>query len=138
MAVELGMDTFGDVTVDSAGDPVAPAQVIRDIVAQGELADQVDIDHFSIGEHHRPDYAVSAPDMVLASHMNIAGLRTVDENGRSEFSKSLESFTSGLFVPDESWTERGFLDKKISFIIDGLADKCPEVESELPINETHA
>ena len=62
----FGLDTFGDVTVDGAGDPVAPAQVIRDIVAQGELADQVGIDHFSIGEHHRPDFAVSAPDMVLA------------------------------------------------------------------------
>ena len=65
--ITFGLDTFGDVTVDSAGDPVAPAQVIRDIVAQGELADQVGIDHFSIGEHHRPDFAVSAPDMVLAS-----------------------------------------------------------------------
>ena len=66
-SITFGLDTFGDVTVDGAGDPVAPAQVIRDIVAQGELADQVGIDHFSIGEHHRPDFAVSAPDMVLAS-----------------------------------------------------------------------
>lgn len=77
-------------------------------------------------------------DMVLASHMNVAGLRAVDENGRSEFSKSFESFTSGLFVPDESWTERGFLDKKIDFVIAGLADKRPEVESELQINEPRA
>lgn len=77
-------------------------------------------------------------DMVLASHMNIAGLRSVDENGRSEFSKSMEAFTSGLFVPDESWTERGFLDKKLDFIIDGLANKRPEVESELTITETRA
>ena len=77
-------------------------------------------------------------DMVLASHMNIAGLRAVDENGRSEFSKSMEAFTSGLFVPNESWTERGFLDKKLDFIIDGLANKRPEVESELTITETRA
>ena len=65
--VTFGLDTFGDVTVDHAGASVAPAQVIRDIVAQGELADQVGIDHFSIGEHHRPDFAVSAPDVVLAA-----------------------------------------------------------------------
>ncbi|GAA1486391.1 LLM class flavin-dependent oxidoreductase [Brachybacterium fresconis] len=62
----FGLDTFGDVTVDLAGDPVPAAQVIRDIVAQGELADAVGVDHFSIGEHHRPDFAVSAPDTVLA------------------------------------------------------------------------
>lgn len=65
-SVTFGLDTFGDVTVDLEGNPVPPAQVIRDIVAQGELADAVGIDHFSIGEHHRPDFAVSAPDMVLA------------------------------------------------------------------------
>lgn len=65
-AVTFGLDTFGDVTVDLEGAPVPSSQVIRDIIAQGELADQVGIDHFSIGEHHRPDFAVSAPDMVLA------------------------------------------------------------------------
>ncbi|AXK45343.1 LLM class flavin-dependent oxidoreductase [Brachybacterium saurashtrense] len=66
-AVTFGLDTFGDVTVDDEGAPVAPAQVLRDVVAQGELADRVGIDHFSIGEHHRPDFAVSAPDIVLAA-----------------------------------------------------------------------
>lgn len=66
-AITFGLDTFGDVTVDGQGNPVAPAQVIRDVVEQGVLADQVGIDHFSIGEHHRPDFAVSAPDVVLAA-----------------------------------------------------------------------
>ena len=66
-SLTFGLDTFGDVTVDGEGRPVPASQVIRDIVAQGELADQVGIDHFSIGEHHRPDFAVSAPDMVLAA-----------------------------------------------------------------------
>ncbi|WP_422114851.1 LLM class flavin-dependent oxidoreductase [Brachybacterium sp. UNK5269] len=65
-SVTFGLDTFGDVTVDLAGEPVPAAQVIRDVVAQGELADAVGIDHFSVGEHHRPDFAISAPDMVLA------------------------------------------------------------------------
>lgn len=64
--VELGLDTFGDVTVDAHGDLVAAAQVIRDVVAQGVLADEVGLDHFGIGEHHRVEFAVSAPETVLA------------------------------------------------------------------------
>ncbi|ATG54590.1 LLM class flavin-dependent oxidoreductase [Brachybacterium ginsengisoli] len=66
-SLTFGLDTFGDVTVDGAGKAVPASQVLRDVVAQGELADQVGIDHFSIGEHHRPDFAVSAPDVVLAA-----------------------------------------------------------------------
>ncbi len=64
--VAFGLDTFGDVTVDRAGRPVHQAQVIRDIVEQGVLADEVGVDAFGIGEHHRPDFAVSAPDVILA------------------------------------------------------------------------
>lgn len=66
-SITFGLDTFGDVTVDTQGKPVPASQVLRDIIAQGELADQVGVDHFSIGEHHRPDFAVSAPDVVLAA-----------------------------------------------------------------------
>jgi probable LLM family oxidoreductase len=65
--VELGLGTFGDVTVDRDGDPVSPAQVVRDVVAEGVLADEVGVDHFGVGEHHRADFAVSAPDVVLAA-----------------------------------------------------------------------
>ena len=66
--VELGLDTFGDVTAAAAGGALLPqAQVIRDVVAEGVLADQVGIDVFAVGEHHRPDYAVSAPEIVLAA-----------------------------------------------------------------------
>ena len=60
MKLQFGLDTFGDVTVDDDGRPVSQAQVIRDVVAQGVLA------YFAVGEHHRPDFAVSAPDTVLA------------------------------------------------------------------------
>lgn len=65
--VELGLDTFGDVTHDADGAPVPYPQVIRDVVEQGVLADRSGIDFFGIGEHHRDDFAVSAPDMVLAA-----------------------------------------------------------------------
>ncbi len=71
--VELGLDTFGDVTADQNGALLPHAQVIRDVIAEGVLADQVGVDFFGVGEHHRSDYAVSAPDVVLAA---IAGRTT--------------------------------------------------------------
>jgi probable LLM family oxidoreductase len=65
--VELGLDTFGDVTVDGQGDRQSYAQVIRNVVEQAVLADRVGIDVFGVGEHHRDDYAISAPEVVLAA-----------------------------------------------------------------------
>lgn len=66
MSVQLGLDTFGDMTLRDDGSPATGAQVIRNLVEQGVLADQVGVDFLGIGEHHRPDFAVSAPDVVLA------------------------------------------------------------------------
>lgn len=65
--LELGLDTFGDVTVDAQGQPIAQAQVLRHVVEEGVLADQVGLDAFGVGEHHRPDFAVSAPEVMLAA-----------------------------------------------------------------------
>jgi probable LLM family oxidoreductase len=65
--LQLGLHTFGDVTVDAAGELLAQAQVIRDVVAEGVLADRVGLDFFGVGEHHRADFAVSAPDVVLSA-----------------------------------------------------------------------
>lgn len=65
--IELGLDTFGDVTVDTAGKLLPQAEVLRNVVAEGELADQVGVDFIGVGEHHRDDFAVSAPDVVLAA-----------------------------------------------------------------------
>lgn len=67
MTLALGLDTFGDITRSSTGDRVPAAQVLRDVVDEAVLADQVGVDVFGIGEHHRDDYAVSAPDVVLAT-----------------------------------------------------------------------
>jgi probable LLM family oxidoreductase len=64
--VTFGIDTFGDVTVDADG-RLSDAQVLRNVVEEAVLAEQVGLDHVSIGEHHRDDFAVSAPDMVLAA-----------------------------------------------------------------------
>jgi len=65
--LELGLDTFGDVSVDLNGDVVPYGQVIRNVVEQGVLADSLGVDFFGVGEHHRDDFAVSAPEIVLAA-----------------------------------------------------------------------
>jgi probable LLM family oxidoreductase len=65
--VELGLDTFGDVTIEGDGTPTPQPQVIRNVVEEGALADSVGVDFFGVGEHHRPDFAVSAPDVVLTA-----------------------------------------------------------------------
>lgn len=65
--LELGLDTFGDVTVDADGNRLPYAQVIRNTVEQGVLADSLGVDVFGIGEHHRDDFAVSSPEMLLAA-----------------------------------------------------------------------
>ena len=52
---------------EATGDPLPHAQVLRNIVAEAVLADRVGVDAFSLGEHHRSDFAVSAPEIVLAA-----------------------------------------------------------------------
>jgi probable LLM family oxidoreductase len=66
-AVRFGLDTFGDVTWDAAGEPLPQAQVLRNVIEEAVLAEQVGIDAFSVGEHHRADFAISAPEVVLGA-----------------------------------------------------------------------
>mgnify|MGYP002621018756 FL=1 len=71
--MELGLYTFGDVGKDPVtGRVVGPQERLRNLVEEIELADQLGLDFFGLGEHHRPDYAVSAPAVALAA----AALRT--------------------------------------------------------------
>jgi len=63
----FGLDTFGDITAGPDGKLHSHAQVIRAVIEQGVLADGLGIDAFGVGEHHRPDFAVSAPEVVLAA-----------------------------------------------------------------------
>jgi probable LLM family oxidoreductase len=64
---DFGLDTFGDVTIGPDGSPLTQAAVIRNVVEEGVLADQVGVDSFGVGEHHRSDFSVSAPEVVLAA-----------------------------------------------------------------------
>jgi probable LLM family oxidoreductase len=64
---EFGLDTFGDITNGGDGQQLTHAQVIRNVIEEGVLADRVGVDAFGVGEHHRPDFSVSAPEIVLAA-----------------------------------------------------------------------
>ncbi len=64
---QLGLDTFGDVTVDGLGHLFPQAHTLRDVVAEAVLAERVGIDAFGVGEHHRRDFAISAPEVILAA-----------------------------------------------------------------------
>jgi len=66
-APTFGLDTFGDLERDADGAPVHHAVALRQVVEEGVLADGIGLDFFGVGEHHRPDFAISAPDVLLAA-----------------------------------------------------------------------
>ncbi len=65
--VDLGLDTFGDVTRTASGELISGAETIRNVVDQAALADEVGLAFFGVGEHHRPEFAISSPEIVLAA-----------------------------------------------------------------------
>src|SRR5665213_1040021 len=66
--MELGVYTFAEVTSDPAtGQTISPVQRLRDLIEEIELADQVGLDVFGVGEHHRVEFVASAPAVVLAA-----------------------------------------------------------------------
>jgi probable LLM family oxidoreductase len=72
--MQLGIYTFGDVARDPrTGTTISPERM-KNLIEEVELADQVGLDVFGLGEHHRPDYAISAPSVVLGA----AAVRTTD------------------------------------------------------------
>lgn len=74
--IELGLDTFGDIPRDDDGRLVSDAEAIRVTVEEAKIADASGVDVFTVGEHHRPDFAISSPETVLA------GIATVTERIR--------------------------------------------------------
>ena len=65
--VSLGLDTFGDVTIGPDGKPQPMDVTLREVLDQATLADEIGIDFIGLGEHHRADFAISAPEIVLAA-----------------------------------------------------------------------
>jgi probable LLM family oxidoreductase len=65
---EIGLFTFGEITGDPlTGRPIDPAVRLREFIDLAVLADQAGLDVFGVGEHHRPDFAISSPPVVLAA-----------------------------------------------------------------------
>ncbi|MGP4088250.1 LLM class flavin-dependent oxidoreductase [Streptomyces sp. KR55] len=62
----FGLDTFGDVPEDDSGTPVSDARAIRQVVEEAVLAEGTGVDVLALGEHHRPEFAISTPETVLA------------------------------------------------------------------------
>lgn len=136
-SVELGLDTFGDVTTRPDGTLEHHAVVLRQVVEQAVLADRVGLGFIGLGEHHRDDFAISAPDVVLAAiaarteHIRLGSAVTVlssDDpirvferfstldalsHGRAEIIVGRGSFTEsfGLFGFDLADYERLFTEK---------------------------
>ena len=146
--LELGLDTFGDVTRGVDGEPVSYPQVIRNVIEEAVLADSLGVDFFGIGEHHRSDFSVSSPEMVLAAisgrtsriHLGSAvtvlssddpirvfqRFATLDaaSNGRAEIILGRGSFTESfpLFGLDLSDYERLF-DEKLELFAEALKEQ---------------
>lgn len=72
--IEFGLDTFGDIPRDDHGQLLSHAGAIRTAVAEAVLADQTAVSVIAVGEHHRPEFAISSPETVLA------GMASVTEN----------------------------------------------------------
>ncbi|GAA3782066.1 LLM class flavin-dependent oxidoreductase [Streptomyces chiangmaiensis] len=62
----FGLDTFGDVPEDDSGTLVSDARAIRQVVDEAALAEETGVDVLALGEHHRPEFAISSPETVLA------------------------------------------------------------------------
>ena len=69
--MELGIGMFGDNHYDATGKPLSAGTRLRELIEEIKLMDEVGIDFFGIGEHHRPDYAVSVPEVVLAAAASV-------------------------------------------------------------------
>jgi probable LLM family oxidoreductase len=65
---EIGLFTFGEITANpETGRPIDPAVRLREFIDLAVLADQAGLDVFGVGEHHRPDFAIASPPVVLAA-----------------------------------------------------------------------
>ena len=64
--ITFGLDTFGDVPEDDRGNLLSYGATIRQVVDEAVIADQTGVDAIALGEHHRPEYAISSPETALA------------------------------------------------------------------------
>lgn len=66
--IKFGLDTFGDIAFDNdTGKLISYEQSIQNIVEEGKLAEKVGVDVFALGEHHRKEFSISSPEIILAA-----------------------------------------------------------------------
>ncbi len=118
--MELGVGMFGDNHYDQQGKPLPAGERLRELIEEIKLMDETGLDFFGIGEHHRPDYAVSVPEIVLAAAATVTkriklgsavtvlsssdpvriyqSFATIDQisNGRAEITAGRGSFTESF------------------------------------------
>jgi probable LLM family oxidoreductase len=65
--ISFGLDSFGDIPTGADGKLMSHAAAIRQVIDEAVLADKLGVDVIALGEHHRADFAISSPEMVLAA-----------------------------------------------------------------------
>lgn len=65
--MELGIGMFGDLHINAAGEIQPAGQRLQELIEEIKLMDETGLDFYGIGEHHRPDYGVSTPEIILAA-----------------------------------------------------------------------
>lgn len=65
--MELGIGMFGDLHINEKGETQPTGQRLQELIEEIKLMDELGLDFYGIGEHHRPDYAVSTPEIILAA-----------------------------------------------------------------------
>ena len=147
-ALKFGLDTFGDMQHDDAGNLISAGQTIRNVIEQGVLADSLGLSNFNVGEHHRDDFAVSSPDSVLAGLATVTkqiGLgtgvtvlssddpirvyqrfATIDalSNGRAEITAGRGSFIESFPLFGYELSDYGFLfEEKLQLLAEALKER---------------
>ncbi|MFZ4863378.1 Atu2307/SP_0267 family LLM class monooxygenase [Sphingobacterium sp. Mn56C] len=152
--LELGIGMFGDLQVDPTTGKIQPAQQrLKEIIEEIKLMDEVGLDFFGMGEHHRADYAVASPEIILAAASTVTkniklgsavsvisstdpvklfqDFATVDllSNGRAELMAGRGSFT-------ESFPLFGYDLKDYSLLFEEKLDLLLKLKSNETINWT--
>ena len=78
--MELGIGMFGDLHINNDGQIQPAGQRLQELIEEIKLMDEVGLDFYGIGEHHRPDYAVSAPEIVIAAAATVTKKIKLNQN----------------------------------------------------------
>ncbi len=148
--MEIGISMFGDQHIDQQGNIQPTSQRLQELIEEIKLMDELGLDFFGIGEHHRPDYAVSTPEIVLAAAASVTSkiklgsavsvlsssdpvrlyqsFATIDllSNGRAELMAGRGSFT-------ESFPLYGYNLNDYDELFDEKLDLLVKIDQENPI-----